>query len=135
MNVTGSRMIVRIAAIVERCNVAILIDFGIALKLLAREVGRLGGDRLGRRLARWIKALARDLYLVYVVLGGVFDNYALERFGRALERVTNNGTFCNKRRNGNHYKASFIYTITHTHTLFVLLEDIFTALTIFNSCV
>lgn len=78
VQVSAAGMVVRIAPVVERGNVAVLVDFGIALEVGPREFIRFAFDRLGRGFAGRVQTLAGHLDLVDVVPGVVLDDDALE---------------------------------------------------------
>lgn len=92
MHVATARVIVRVSSIVERRNVPVLVNLGIAFVLSARELVRLLFNGLGRGLAGRVQTLAGHLHHVDVLLGVVLHDDALERRVRTLERVAEDCT-------------------------------------------
>lgn len=78
VKVPAAGMVVRVAPVVERGNVAVLVDLRVALEVRSRELVRFAFDRLGRWFAGRIQTLTGHLDLVDVVPGVVLDDDALE---------------------------------------------------------
>lgn len=78
VQVATARVIVRVSPIVERCDVSVFVDFGVALEVRPRELVGFPLDRFGRGLAGRVQALAGHLDLVQVFPGVVLDDDALQ---------------------------------------------------------